>query len=59
MDVVPNSTVWAFATNPATPNLLFCASILGEVYRSEEGGVSWKKCGQEFEKVTTLALVVR
>ena len=32
----PNSTIWCFATHAGDPDLLFCASINGYVYRSEE-----------------------
>ena len=54
----PNSTVWAFATNPGAPNLLFCVSINGYLYRSEDGAENWTKCAHEFGEVRSLALVV-
>jgi photosystem II stability/assembly factor-like uncharacterized protein len=58
LPVAPNSTVWTFATHAAEPNLIFCASINGYVYRSEDGGASWHKCAHEFGEVRTLALAV-
>ncbi len=54
----PNSTIWTFATNPARPDLLFCASVSGYVYRSEDGADTWRKCAHEFGEVRSLALVV-
>ena len=51
----PNSTIWTFATNPANPDLLFCASVNGYVYRSEDGGQSWRKLRHEFGEVRALA----
>ncbi len=54
----PNSTIWTFATHPGAPDLLFCASIHGQVYRSEDGAETWRKCAHEFGEVRSLALVV-
>ncbi len=51
----PNSTIWTFAAHPADPQLLFCASVLGYVYRSEDSGLTWTKCRHEFGEVRTLA----
>jgi photosystem II stability/assembly factor-like uncharacterized protein len=54
----PNSTIWTFAANAATPGLLFCASVNGYLYRSEDGGATWAKCPHEFGEVRSLALAV-
>ncbi len=51
----PNSTIWSFATNPADPDLVFCASVLGYLYRSEDGGATWRKCRHEFGELRALA----
>ena len=53
----PNSTIWTFATDAADPELLYCASVLGNVYRSEDGGTAWAKCGHAFGEVRTLAWI--
>lgn len=53
----PNSTIWAFATNPADANLIFAASVNGTLYRSDDGGRSWHQCHHEFGEVRALAWV--
>ncbi len=55
----PNSTIWTFTTHPGNPDLIFCASINGGLYRSRDGAVSWQKCHHEFGEVRSLALVVK
>jgi photosystem II stability/assembly factor-like uncharacterized protein len=55
LPVTPNSTIWTFATNPVDPNLIFCASVSGYVYRSDDGGETWTKCPHEFGEVRALA----
>lgn len=39
----PNTTIWDIGVNPADPMLIFAISIFGEVYRSTDGGDSWRK----------------
>jgi photosystem II stability/assembly factor-like uncharacterized protein len=36
------STLYSIAVNPADPNLIFAASALGQFYRSQDGGESWR-----------------
>jgi hypothetical protein len=50
-----NSTVWTFAVHPADPQLIYAASVSGEVYRSNDGGSSWDKLGREFGEIRALA----
>src|SRR5262249_7147762 len=50
-----NSTVWNFAVHPADPQLLYAASISGEVYRSTDGGAAWSRLPGEFGEVRGLA----
>ncbi|RMF07619.1 MAG: hypothetical protein D6763_11825 [Alphaproteobacteria bacterium] len=38
-----NSTIWSISAHPADPMLLFCHSIMGEIYRSLDGGETWEK----------------
>ncbi len=52
---VANSTIWCFATHPADPNLIFCNSVSGEVYRSTDAGGSWEKLPREFGEIRSLA----
>jgi photosystem II stability/assembly factor-like uncharacterized protein len=50
-----NSTVWCFATHPADPELIYAASVSGQVYRSVDGGASWRKLRREFGEIRALA----
>ena len=50
-----NSTVWCFAVHPADPDLIYAASVSGEVYRSADAGASWEKLGREFGEIRALA----
>ena len=55
----PNSTIWTFAVSPASPDLVFAASINGDLYRSQDGATTWQKCAHEFGEVRTLALIIK
>lgn len=57
LPVLPNSTVWTFATHPADPDLIFAATVNGQLYRSTDAGVTWHKCAHEFGELRSLALV--
>ncbi len=50
-----NSTMWCFATHPADAELIYAASVSGEVYRSTDGGVAWEKLEREFGEIRALA----
>lgn len=50
-----NSTIWWIATNPADPNLIFCHTILGQIYRSTDGGESWQKMQRELGEIRMMA----
>jgi photosystem II stability/assembly factor-like uncharacterized protein len=50
-----NSTMWNFAVHPAGPELVYAASVSGEVYRSTDGGASLHKLAREFGEVRALA----
>ncbi len=54
---LPNSTIWAFATHPALPDLIFAGSVNGYLYRSEDGGATWVKCAHEFGELRSLAIL--
>lgn len=49
-----NSTVWNIATNRSNPDLLFASTILGQVYRSTDGGIHWTKLPREFNEIRSL-----
>jgi hypothetical protein len=48
------STVWCVATNAADPMLIFVCSNLGELFRSTDGGESWKRLPHLFGEVRAL-----
>jgi photosystem II stability/assembly factor-like uncharacterized protein len=51
-----NSTPWCLAVHPSEPSLVFVATNLGEMYRSEDGGESWTKLPREFGEIRSMAL---
>jgi photosystem II stability/assembly factor-like uncharacterized protein len=55
LPVEANSTLWNFAVHAADPRLVFAASVSGQVYRSDDGGASWRKLSREFGEVRALA----
>lgn len=50
----PNSTPWMVATHESDPNLLFCCTNLGQMYRSTDGGEAWVKLRREFGEIRTM-----
>lgn len=42
-----NSTIWWIGTNPADPQLIFCCTIMGQIFRSIDGGDTWLKIQRE------------
>ena len=50
-----NSTIWSIATHPAKPELLFFATIFGQIYRSDDGGASWEKMRRELGEIRMIA----
>ncbi len=49
-----NSTPWMVAEHSADPNLLYCCTNLGQMYRSHDGGKEWVKLGREFGEIRTM-----
>ena len=50
--VQPNSTIWAIGTNPSDPNVLLAGTKYGDLFRSNDGGYSWRKEWREFPEIT-------
>jgi photosystem II stability/assembly factor-like uncharacterized protein len=50
-----NSTIWNFAVHAADPQLIYAASVSGEIYRSSDAGQSWIKLAREFGEIRALA----
>jgi photosystem II stability/assembly factor-like uncharacterized protein len=49
-----NSTPWMVSTHPANPDLMFCCTNLGQMFRSTDGGENWYKLDREFGEVRTM-----
>lgn len=52
--VQPNSCLWAIGTNPADPNLVLAGTKYGNLFRSIDGGLSWRKEWREFSEITDI-----
>ena len=57
LDKQPNSSMWWIGGHDADPNLLYAVTRFGYLYRSDDGGDSWKKEWREFGHATTVAWV--
>jgi photosystem II stability/assembly factor-like uncharacterized protein len=55
----PNSAVWTVSLSAAAPNTVFAASRYGYLYRSDDGGDSWRKLWREFGEVSSILWVPR
>ena len=55
MDVPANSTVWAFGTHAADPDLVFAGTKYGHLFRSTDGGRGFTKEWREFPEITDVA----
>jgi photosystem II stability/assembly factor-like uncharacterized protein len=50
-----NSTLWNFAVHPSNADLIYAASVSGQVYRSFDAGLTWGKLTHEFGEIRALA----
>lgn len=55
--VQPNSCLWAIGTNAADPNLVLAGTKYGNLFRSVDGGLSWRKEWREFSEITDVAWI--
>ncbi len=55
--VQPNSAIWTVSIPAAEPDLMFAASRYGYLYRSDDGGDSWRKLWREFSEVSSVLWV--
>jgi photosystem II stability/assembly factor-like uncharacterized protein len=53
----PNSAMWTVSIPPAEPEMMFAASRYGYLYRSDDGGDSWRKMWREFSEVSSILWV--
>ncbi len=55
LDKAPNSTMWRVTIQADDPDLVFAASRFGYLYRSADGGDSWRKLEREFSEIADMA----
>jgi photosystem II stability/assembly factor-like uncharacterized protein len=55
--VQPNSCLWALGTNAADPNLVLAGTKYGNLFRSVDGGLSWRKEWRDFSEITDIAWI--
>jgi len=55
----PNSAVWTVSIPAAAPELVLAASRYGYLYRSDDGGDSWRKLWREFGEVSSIVWIPR
>jgi photosystem II stability/assembly factor-like uncharacterized protein len=59
LPVPPNSAMWTVGMPASAPDMVFAASRYGYLYRSDDGGESWRKLWREFGEVSSIAWVPR
>jgi len=50
----PNSAIWTVTIPASAPDTVFAASRYGYLYRSDDGGDSWRKLWREFGEVSSV-----
>jgi photosystem II stability/assembly factor-like uncharacterized protein len=59
LPVPPNSAVWTVSLPAFAPDTVFAASRYGYLYRSDDGGDSWRKLWREFGEVSSITAIPR
>jgi photosystem II stability/assembly factor-like uncharacterized protein len=54
LPVQPNSAMWTVGFSTEQPDTMFAATRYGYLYRSDDGGDSWRKLWRELGEVTSL-----
>jgi photosystem II stability/assembly factor-like uncharacterized protein len=57
LPVQPNSAMWTVSIPAFAPDTVFAASRYGYLYRSDDGGDSWRKLWREFGEVSSVVYV--
>jgi len=57
LPVQPNSAMWTVSIPPSAPETMYAASRYGYLYRSDDGGDSWRKLWREFSEVSSILWV--
>jgi photosystem II stability/assembly factor-like uncharacterized protein len=53
----PNSAIWTVSVPASAPDTVFAASRYGYLYRSDDGGDTWRKLWREFGEVSSILCV--
>ncbi len=59
LPVQPNSAMWTISIPSTAPETVFAASRYGYLYRSDDGGDSWRKLWREFGEVSSVLWMPR
>ena len=59
LPVPPNSAMWTVSIPASAPDSVFAASRYGYLYRSDDGGDSWRKLWREFGEVSSILWLPR
>jgi hypothetical protein len=51
--------MWTVSVPPSAPETVFAASRYGYLYRSDDGGDSWRKLWREFGEVSSIVWIAR
>jgi photosystem II stability/assembly factor-like uncharacterized protein len=57
LETDPKTCPWAFGVNPADPNRVLMGTKFGELYESNDAGLTFKKHWREFSEICALAWV--
>ncbi|MEK7814536.1 MAG: hypothetical protein AAB291_01315, partial [Chloroflexota bacterium] len=54
LPVQPNTAMWVVNIQPSDPQVVFAGSRYGYLYRSDDGGNSWRKLWREFSEISSV-----
>jgi len=54
LPVQPNTAMWVVNIQPTDPQVVFAGSRYGYLYRSDDGGNSWRKLWREFSEISSV-----
>ena len=57
LPVQPNTALWVVNIQPFDPKIVLAGTRYGYLYRSDEGGDSWRKLWREFSEISSLLWV--
>ncbi len=57
LPVQPNTAMWVVNVQPFDPDVILAGSRYGYLYRSDDGGNSWRKLWREFSEISSVVWV--